>query len=59
MNKNFLNVDLQTTIDLVSRQAMRRDDSEIYDLVTVTREGLYLGIVTVRELLEKSIENLP
>ena len=56
MNKNFLNVDHQTTIDVVSRQAMRREDSEIYDFVTVTREGLYLGIVTVRELLEKSIE---
>ena len=35
---------------------MRRDDTKLYDFVTVTREGRYLGVVTVKELLEKSIE---
>ena len=49
-------VDHQCTIDLVARQAMRRDDAKLYDFVTVTREGRYQGIVTVKELLEKSIE---
>ena len=56
MDKGFLSVDHQTTIDVVSRHAMRRESNQIYDFVTVTRDGNYAGIVTVRELLEKSIE---
>ena len=56
MDRSFLSVDHQCTIDLVARQAMRRDDAKLYDFVTVTREGRYQGVVTVKELLEKSIE---
>lgn len=56
MDRSFLCVDHQCTIDLVARQAMRREDAKLYDFVTVTREGRYLGVVTVKELLEKSIE---
>ena len=56
MDRSFLCVDHQCTIDLVARQAMRRDDTKLYDFVTVTREGRYQGVVTVKELLEKSIE---
>lgn len=56
MDRSFLSVDHQSTIDLVARQAMRREDAKLYDFVTVTREGRYVGIVTVKELLEKSIE---
>ena len=56
MDRSFLCVDHQCTIDLVARQAMRRDDAKLYDFVTVTREGGYQGVVTVKELLEKSIE---
>lgn len=56
MDRSFLCVDHQCTIDLVARQAMRRDDAKLYDFVTVTREGRYQGVVTVKELLEKSIE---
>ena len=56
MDRSFLCVDHQCTIDQVARQAMRRDDTKLYDFVTVTREGRYQGVVTVKELLEKSIE---
>lgn len=56
MDRFLLCVDHQCTIDLVARQAMRRDDAKLYDFVTVTREGRYQGVVTVKELLEKSIE---
>ena len=56
MDRGFLSVDHQTTIDVVSRHAMRRENNQIYDFVTVTRDNKYVGIVTVRELLEKSIE---
>lgn len=35
---------------------MLREDEKLYDFVVVTREGRYLGVVTVKELLEKSIE---
>lgn len=56
MDRSFLCVDHQCTIDLVARQAMRREDAKLYDFVTVTRDGRYQGVVTVKELLEKSIE---
>ena len=56
MDTNFLRVEYQTTIDRVARQAMLREDEKLYDFVVVTREGRYLGVVTVKELLEKSIE---
>ena len=54
--KNFLCVDFYTTIDIVVKIAMQRDPEKIYDFITITRDGKYSGIVTVKDLLEKSIQ---
>lgn len=56
MCRSFLCVDFQTPIDIVVRIAMQRDPEKIYDFITVTRDGKYNGIVTVKDLLEKSIQ---
>ncbi len=55
MSQEFLVVDYHSTIDTVARNAMSRPAEEVYDLIIVTCEGRYFGIVSVMELLEKSI----
>jgi diguanylate cyclase (GGDEF)-like protein len=56
MNRDFISVEYDTTIDIVAKKSMQRQPQYIYDFVTVTKEGKYFGIVTVKNLLEKSIE---
>jgi EAL domain-containing protein (putative c-di-GMP-specific phosphodiesterase class I)/GGDEF domain-containing protein len=56
MSKDFIKIDYTTTIDIVSKKAMQRDYEKIYDFITITKDNKYLGIVTVKDLLEKSIE---
>lgn len=56
MSKDFLGVDYKSTIDVVAKRAMNREVDKIYDFIVVTKENKYKGIVTVKDLLEKSIE---
>ena len=56
MDKHPLIVDYNTTIDVVSKQAMTRTDETLYDYIIVTRDSNYCGIVTVKDLLVKSTE---
>jgi len=56
MEDNFLSVDYQTPVDVVSKLAMARPHDNLYDFVIVTKGGKYLGVVTVKDLLEKTIE---
>ena len=56
MCKDFLCVDFFTSIDIVVKIAMQRDPDKIYDFITITKDGRYSGIVTVKDLLEKSIK---
>lgn len=56
MNKQPLVVDYETKIDTVSRSAMTRGDENLYDTIIVTKNGEYFGIVTVKDLLEKTTE---
>lgn len=56
MDKNFLTVDYRESIEMVSKKAMNRDFEKLYDVITVTREGHYYGIVTVKDLLEKTLQ---
>ena len=56
MCSEFINVDYQTTIDIVAKKAMQRSFDKIYDFITITKDDKYIGIVTVKELLEKAIE---
>lgn len=56
MEKSFLMVDHMTPISFVSNMAMERSNECLYDFVVVACDGKYDGIVTVKELLQKSIE---
>jgi EAL domain-containing protein (putative c-di-GMP-specific phosphodiesterase class I)/GGDEF domain-containing protein len=56
MNKEFLRVDYHESIEAVANKAMNRDIEKIYDFITVTKEQKYYGIVTVKDLLMKSIQ---
>jgi len=56
MDKSFMSVEYDTTIDIVAKKAMQRESEKIYDFIVITEEEKYIGIVTVKELLEKSIE---
>ena len=56
MNKEFLCVDYQTPIDIVAKKAMQRNPDKLYDFITVTKDNKYYGIVTVKDLLEKTIQ---
>ncbi|KAA8674661.1 GGDEF domain-containing protein [Clostridium sp. HV4-5-A1G] len=49
-------VDYNTSISDVSKIAMARDYKKIYDYVIVTKEGKYYGIVTIKDLLEYTLE---
>ncbi len=52
MNRSPLIVDYITPINTVSKLAMKRDDSTLYDYVIVTKDNKYRGIVTIKRLLE-------
>ncbi|WP_232843449.1 GGDEF domain-containing protein [Sporosarcina beigongshangi] len=56
MDTDFLQVDVSTPIHTVAKLAMMRDSNHLYDFITVTEDGRYYGIVTVKELLEKTME---
>lgn len=56
MNKNYMRVDYKTPIDIVAKVAMQRENDKLYDFITITKEEKYLGIVTVKDLLQKTIQ---
>jgi EAL domain-containing protein (putative c-di-GMP-specific phosphodiesterase class I)/GGDEF domain-containing protein len=56
MNKRPLTVENETTIEIVSKQAMTRTAENLYDYIIVTKNGNYNGIVTIKDILEKTIE---
>ncbi|MEI6100219.1 MAG: bifunctional diguanylate cyclase/phosphodiesterase [Eubacteriales bacterium] len=56
ISADFMSVDHTTPIDLVAKTAMQRKADNLYDFITVTKDNKYFGIVTVRDLLEKTIE---
>ncbi|MGE4284803.1 MAG: EAL domain-containing protein, partial [Clostridia bacterium] len=54
--EKYFVVDCSKSIDEVSEMAMDRDASNIYDAIFVTREDKYIGIVTVKDLLNSLIQ---
>ena len=56
MEKNFLALDHQMPVTFAGKLAMARPDNKVYDFLTVTRGGQYYGIVTIKDLLNKTIE---
>lgn len=56
MSKEFLCLDYRASIEYVARIAMKRDAEKIYDFITITKNGKYFGIVTIKDLLERSVQ---
>jgi len=56
MNKSYLEVDSFENIDIVAKKALSRPPDKVYDFIVVTETGKYSGIITVKDLLEKTIE---
>lgn len=56
MSRNYMKVDASTPIDVVAKIAMKRDPIHLYDFITITKEDEYFGVVTVKDLLEKSMQ---
>ncbi|KMT22299.1 type I-B CRISPR-associated protein Cas8b1/Cst1 [Clostridium cylindrosporum] len=56
MSRDFLSVDYKMPIDMVIKLAMSRDEDTLYDHITVVKDSKYYGIVTVKDLIEKTIE---
>lgn len=56
MIKKFLVVDEHMAIDEVSNLSMERSNCCIYDSIAVTKEGEYLGTVSVKTLLLSAVQ---
>lgn len=56
MSHEFLVVDYHDSIESVAKKAMSRDFDNLYDFITVTKDGKYFGIVTVKDLLEQALQ---
>ncbi|QNK42556.1 EAL and GGDEF domain-containing protein [Caproicibacter fermentans] len=56
MDTDFLSVESTTPINAVSNAAMSRPPEKLYDFIVVTRDGKYLGTVTIKDLLQKTTE---
>ncbi|MHB8062267.1 MAG: EAL domain-containing protein, partial [Ruminiclostridium sp.] len=56
METDFLEVDFDTPISAVSHIAMSRPANKLYDFIIVTKNGEYLGTVTIKDLLQKTTE---
>ena len=56
MDKDFLSVEGSTPINLVSSLAMERSQDKLYDFIVVEEKDHYFGVVTIKDLLEKSYE---
>lgn len=55
MDTDFLVVDAKTSIENVSKLALSRPANRMYDAVVVTQNNSYLGVVTVKNLLETAV----
>lgn len=55
LDDNYLEVDCRMPIEMVSRLALIRPKQVLYDAIVVSDNGIYVGIVTVKDLLEASV----
>lgn len=56
MDTSYMSVDFHTPINAVSNTAMTRLPEKLYDFIVVTKDGKYLGTVTIKDLLQKTTE---
>ena len=55
MLKDFLSVDAEESVEKVASKAMLRENKNLYDPVIVEKKGLYIGVVTVKDLLDSIV----
>lgn len=55
LDSHYLEVDYRMPIEMASRLALIRPRKMLYDAIIVSDNGNYVGIVTVKDLLEASI----
>lgn len=56
MDNHVLIVDYDMSLEQVSKLAVARYEESLYDYIVVTQYGKYYGIITVRQLLEKTTQ---
>lgn len=56
MNTHPIIVDFETKINIVSKIAVTRNEEELYDYIIVIKDSLYYGVVTIKDLLEKTTQ---
>jgi diguanylate cyclase (GGDEF)-like protein len=56
MDNRPLCVEYDTTINIVSKLAMTRSIENLYDCIIITNNDSYYGIVTIKDLLEKTTQ---
>lgn len=56
MDKEFLKVEYDIPINVVTNLAMARPNDKLYDLIVVTENNKYIGTVTIKDLLQKTSE---
>ncbi|WP_206459524.1 GGDEF domain-containing protein [Anaerovorax sp. IOR16] len=56
MDNDFLSVEYTTPVNIVSSMAMSRKYDKLYDFIVVTKKGKYIGVVTIKDLLQKTTE---
>ncbi|MGN0169392.1 MAG: GGDEF domain-containing protein [Lachnospiraceae bacterium] len=52
LDEDYLSVDSQMSIEMVTKIALMRPQKQLYDAVVISQDGKYHGIVTVKDLLE-------
>lgn len=55
IDKDFIAVDLNTPIEKVASLAMERESKKVYDAIIVTKEDVYYGTVSIKDLLKSTI----
>lgn len=55
LNDYYLEVDYRMPIEMASRLALIRPKQMLYDAIIVSDNGIYVGIVTVKDLLEATL----
>ncbi|MEL7657882.1 MAG: GGDEF domain-containing protein, partial [Bacillota bacterium] len=56
MDRDFLSIDCDTPINIVSSIAMAREHDRLYDFIVITKNDRFLGTVTIKDLLKKTTE---
>lgn len=55
MIRDFITLDSSEAVEIAANKAMSRSEKSIYDPIVISENGIYLGIVTIKELLDSIV----